>query len=164
MKFSNGMDESKAEYAADENAALTLLRNWKVLADHAADHRAQDQASDEIREPMNGQGDTDSNIEGVKDGSNSQPAMARERGEYRKCHREGDGGVGRGPAPENAPAQKAKTEFMADVRTGTKGGMNAAGKCLVDRGDERTNQFGLRDGPTQIGGQGYSWPKSRNQE
>ena len=87
------MEGSKAEYGPGQIAAETLGRNKKVSADDAADHGAQDHAGDEIREPMNRHGDTDSDVKGIKDGKNSGPAVTGKRRQNRKSHGKSYGGV-----------------------------------------------------------------------
>ena len=115
----------------------------KILPDHRPDDRADDRSGHEIREPMDGHGDTDADIESVKDRHPTQPPLFRKKREHRHGHGEGDGGMRRRPAPENSAAQEAKMEDMADVRADAVRRMGPAGKRFVGGSDQGAEKFGL---------------------
>ena len=88
----------------------------ETFPDHGSDDRANDRSGREIREPMDGHGDTQADIASVEDRHQTQPPLLRTEREHRHGHGEGDGGMRRRPAPENSTAQPAEAEDMTDVR------------------------------------------------
>jgi len=84
----------------------------ETFPDHGSNDRANDRSGREIREPMDGHGDTHANIESVENRHQTQPPLFRTEREHRHGHGESDGGMRRRPAPENSTAQKAEVEDM----------------------------------------------------
>ena len=119
----------------------------KTSPDHGSDDRANDRSGHEIREPMDGQGDTQADIKGVEDRHTTQPPWFRTEREHRHGHGESNGGMRRRPAPENAAAQKAEVEDMTEVVADNARWMGTTGKRLVGGRDKRTDKFRLADGP-----------------
>ena len=97
---------------------------------------------------MDGQGDTNADIESVEDRHQTQPPSFCTECEHRRGHGEGDGGMRRWPAPENSAAQKAEVEDMTDVRADAVRRMDAARNRFVCGRDKRAEEFSLTDGPT----------------
>ena len=103
---------------------------------------------------MDGHGDTDADIERVKNCQQAQPPLFRIKREHRHGHGEGDGGVRRRPAPENSAAQTAEVEDMTDVRADAVRRMGAAGKGLVGDHNQCAEEFSLSDSPAGQNGSG----------
>ena len=135
--------------------SATAIQDFvKTLPDHDSDDRADDRSGHEIREPMDGHGDTQADIAGVEDRHPTQPPLFRTEREHCHGHSEGDGGVRRRPAPENSTAQPAEAEDMTDVLADTVRRMNATRNCLVNGSDKRAEEFSLTNSPTGQNGSG----------
>lgn len=120
----------------------------KPSPDHGSDDGADDGASHEIGEPMDGHGDSDTDIKRVEDCQQTQPALFGIQCEHRRRHGEGDGGMRRRPPPEDSTTQKTKVEDVADIGAGIVRGMSATRKRFVGNNNQGANEFSLSDGPT----------------
>lgn len=121
----------------------------EIFPNHRPDDRANDYAGDEIRKPMDGHGDADSDIGSIKDCQTTQPSSFREKRECSHGHGESNGGVRRRPAPENSTAQPAKVENVTAVRADVEHGMGTTRNCFVGNNDQCAEKFSLSDGPAR---------------
>jgi len=119
----------------------------ETLPNHSPYHGTKDRSGCEVREPVNGHGDADPDIEGVGDRRIAQPPLLRGQREYRDCHGEGDGRMGGRPAPEDAAAQEAKPEYVAQVSTDVVGEVDPARDGFICGSDKGADDFRLTDSP-----------------
>src|SRR5258708_6176700 len=111
----------------------------KISADYGPDDRSHDGASEEIREPVDGDGDAEAYIERVEEGGGAQYRTCREKRAEGEGDGESHGGMRRRPAPENTVFEEAEIEIVADVGRSDIGielGLHSPRECLIERREE----------------------------
>lgn len=115
----------------------------ETASDHETDHATDNRAGGEIRKPMDGHRNAQTDVKGVGEREQLEKPLFREKCHNGDGHGEGDGGVRRRPAPENAAAIKSEPEFAADVVAHDVRWVNATGKEFVNGGNEPADEGSL---------------------